>query len=271
MSNKLMTATEFARVCQVTPRTIRWYQSQGLLKPIKIDTWNKYAYFAPEQALQIFRIKMLQQFNLPLSQIKILINGNKLISLDDELKKFDLFIKEKQKEFMLLKQINNILLPNPEPNLKNQLIGPYQLFCLKIENGDYHKLDEYLNQLRKLANNLKVQVLDSEITVYLDPELKYKPKQSDLEIALIVKKMPKKALLLLPKNFYFRKFPKTKALTFTFTGPYNYLSLIYKKTDQYIKDQKIKLTGPVFEMYLKNPKNTKSSFNYITKICYPIS
>lgn len=268
MSNQLLTASEFAKVCQVTPRTIRWYQEQGIIKPIKIDKWNKYAYFDPQQALKVFRIKLLQQFNLPLREIKNLVN-DKNLTLDEELEKLDDFTKEKQKDFQFLKQINSILSPDTQPNIKTEIVGPYQLFCYKVNNGDYHKIDEYLNHLRKYAKELRLKVLDYEITFYLDEDFEYRPKQSNLEIALIFKEAPKTSKIL-EKNYYFRDFPKTKALTFTFQGPYNYLPLVYKKVDKYIKDQKIILTGPVFEIYLKNPTNTKSSYDYITKICYPI-
>lgn len=269
MANQLLTASEFARVCQVTPRTIRWYQKQGILKPVKIDKWNKYAYFDPQQALKVFRIKLLQQFNLPLREIKTLIN-KKNLTLDEELKELDNLIKEKQKDLQFLKQINNILSPNSSPVIKSEIIGTFQLFCFKVNNGDYHKVDEYLNNLRNSAKELKLKQLDTELTFYLDEDFEYRPKQSNLEIALIIKKIPEKTFAL-EKNYYFRKFPKTKTLTFTFKGPYNYLPLVYKKIDKYIIDQKIKLTGPVFEIYLKNPMNTKSSYDYVTKICYPIS
>lgn len=268
MSNQLLTASEFAKVCSVTPRTIRWYQEQGIIEPIKIDRWNKYAYFDPQQALKIFRIKLLQQFNLSLREIKNLVN-DKNLSLDEELKKLDNFIKEKQKDYLFLKQINNILSPHTSPDIKSEIIGIFQLFCYRVNNGDYHKIDEYLNKIRKYAKELKLKVLDYEITFYLDEDFEYRPKQSNLEIALIVEK-PITTLKDLSENYYFREFPKTKALTFTFKGPYSYLTLIYKKVDKYIEDQKIKLSGPVFEIYLKNPTNTKSAYNYITKICYPI-
>ena len=268
MSSQFLTVTEFAKVCQVTPRTIRWYQQKGLISPTKVDQWNKYAYFAPEQSLLVFRIKLLQQFNLSLREIKKKLNSRQL-SLGKELKRLDEFIKQKQKEMELLKEINFIFASN-KFNLKKETAGPYKLFCYRIEKGDYYQLDIYINELRKIAKSLKLKVFDREITFYLESELKYKPKNSNLEVALIIFEQPKVSFTNLPKNYYFRAFPQTKALTFNFRGPYNYLSLAYNKIDKYIEEEKIRIKSPVFEIYLKNPINTRSSYDYLTKIVYPI-
>ncbi len=268
MSSMSLTVAEFARVCQVTPRTIRWYQQKGLITPIKVDEWNKYAYFAPEQSLLVFQIKLLQQVGLPLREIRTKLS-NSQPSLDKELKRLDEFIKQKQKEMELLKEINSIISLN-KFNLREETAGPYKLFCYRIEKGDYSKLDAYINELRRVAESVKLKVLDKEITFYLDPELKYKPKNSNLEVALIISGQPKFGLPKLSNNYYFRDFLPTKALTFNFRGPSNYLSLVYNKIDKYVKEKEIRIKSPVFETYLKNAINTGSPYDYITKIAYPI-
>lgn len=268
MSSTLLTATEFARVCQVTPRTIRWYQEKGLLTPVKIDEWTKYAYFSPEQSLLVFRIKLLQQFNLPLVEIKAMLT-KRSVSLDNELKRLDQFIKEKQEELRFLKEMN-VVLGEGKSLLKREAVGPYILLAHKIENGDYYKLDEYIDQLRTVAKDLGLKVQDSEVTFYLDTNLEYKPKGSNLEVCLVISGN-NKAKMVLPKDYYLKDFPKTEVLAALFKGPYAYLSLFYAKIDSYIKKKKIKLVGPVFEIYLKNPIITKSPYEYLTKICYPLA
>lgn len=272
MSNNLLTVTEFSKVCQVTPRTIRWYQQKGILKPVKIDHYNKYAYFAPEQALDVFRVKLLQQFNLPLNQISNQIKSKKIISFDAELKRLEQFIKQKQKELTFLKQNQPIFSEDSDIGkfLVNEPIGPFKLLCKKIENGDYHKIEEYITNLRKVAKILKLKVENSEMNFYLDPDLKYKPKKSPLEVALILGDNKRINSHSLPKNYFFKSFPKTLATTLVFRGPYIYLPLVYKKLDTYMEKKEVKLKGSVIELYIKNPINTVSSFDYKTKIGYPI-
>ncbi len=74
----------------------------------------------------------------------------------------------------------------------------------------------------------------------------------------------------LNNSFYFKSYPKTKALVYKYTGPYEYLILVYQKLFGYIQNQKIKLKGQVFETYKYGPLNTKSKYDYQTIIGFPI-
>lgn len=266
MSSQLLTATEFAKICQVTPRTIRWYQQKGILKP-KINHWNKYAYFAPSQALIVFRIKLLQQFNIPLREIKILLNKRSL-SLDEELVKLDSFIKEKQKELKFLKEFNSVIDEKNEIKLNKEKIWPSWLFSHKIEKGDYYKIDSYIRELKQTATTLGIKYKNSAIAFYYDEG--YNPKAAKLEIALICMGKIPSVKSNLPANHEFRKFHKCNALTFDFRGPYNFIEFVYKKFNKYVKINKIQVTGAIFELYLNNPMNTKFPYDYLTKIVYPI-
>lgn len=270
MSNQLLTASEFAKICHVTPRTIRWYQSIGLLKPIKVDKWNKYAYFEPVQAIKVFKIKLFQQLNIPLNDMKDSLRKD---SIEQEVSELEKKIKEKQEEVNFLKKLNTLLYQTSASNLlKAENIGPFGLLSLTIKSGDYYKISFYLENLRKVAKNLGLRTSEG-ITFYLDSTLKYKPKNSPLEIAFKTKN-PKS--ISIPSGYKFRQFSKTGALVFEFKTPSIYLHdiylpLVYKKLDKYISDKKIRLHGPVFEIYDKNLSQGKSSGEIITKIYYPIA
>lgn len=257
MSSDLLTATEFARICQVTPRTIRWYQKKGLLRPVKIDDSNRYAYFSPSQALLIFKIKLLQQHNLSLAKIYTIISEPKQKSLNLELKALERQIKEKQKLLKFLHYLDSILVVKLK--FTKEIIGPFYLLSKTINNGNYYEIGNYLEELRSLADKNNLKQIGSEMTFYLDPELKFKPKNTRLEVAIRVE-----------NNNCTKQYHSTKVLSFTYTGPYEFLSLIYDKLDKYILKEKIRLTGPVFEMYLKSLNDTKKSYHYVTKICYPV-
>lgn len=268
MSNLLLTASEFANICQVTPRTIRWYQKQDLLKPVKKDAWNNYAYFAPDQALKVYRIKLLQQFSLPLKQIKNQLS--KSLNLDEELRQLENFIQQKQAELKFLKSNQDIFSDEGDltKHIKKDLVGPFDLFSWFIEHGDYYKIDGYIRELKSLANTLGIKYKDPAITLYLDDG--YNPKDAKLEIALICTGAFQAKDLALPKDYSFKRFKKIKVLAFDFQGPYGFIEFAYKKLNKHLEDQKIKVAAPVFEYYLKNPMNTKNKLNYLTKICFPI-
>src|SRR3989338_472751 len=158
----LLTIKQFAEVCRTTPRTLRFYEKKGLFKPAVIDTFNKYRFYHPSQAREFLKIKLLQNFHVPLKQIKA----------------------------------NSV-----ETTLLNRL------------------------NIWKEAKRLKLKCENYEIVFYLNGA--YNPKNTPLEISLVFHgSTPKVDARKLPENFYFKKYPKTKVLTFEYNGPYEYLILV---------------------------------------------
>lgn len=266
---RLLTIAEFAQICGTTPRTLRFYEQKGLFKPAKIDVWNNYRYYHPTQARDLFRIKLLQNFYLPLSQIKsALRNRGKDVLLTEKLKSLSLEIEEKQKEYNFLQHIRRFFVESVgfKGRLKEEILGPFNLFCALIEKGEYKNLPEYIRQLLKQAKILGISCRPPEIIFYLDHT--FNPKSARLEIALICNgKIPKSKVL--PKNHYFKKFPKTKVVVYEYTGPYIYLPLIYQKFYNYMDQEKIDYRkGGVVEISIRGSLNTKSQYDYITKIGY---
>ena len=268
----ILNVSDLAKICRLTPRTIRFYTKLGLLKPYRTGRWNGYHYYSQEQSLGVFKIKLLQEFGLSLNKIKNLSLFRTHFSFEKELSEIEKEIEEKQKRFAFLQNINLLLFDtkNFGKSLKREVVGPLKLFCLDVKNGDYDKIGDYIDYLRKTALELGIETLDSEITFYPHPA--YKPKSSHLEIALICTHFPKKIFSKypnIPNDFYFKKYPETKVLSFYFNGPYKYLALIYQTFDKFVKEKNMNITSPVFELYPNGPSNTSSEYNYLTKICYP--
>lgn len=265
----LLTIAEFAQICGTTSRTLRFYEQRGLFKPFKIDQWNSYRYYHPSQARDFFRIKLLKNFHLPLSRIRVVIKGkNTEVLLQNKLKSLNREIEEKQKEYQFLQNIDKVLLK--EFDLKSRLraesLGPFNLFCTIIEKGEYIKIGQYIRQLWDQAQKLAINCKTPEIIFYLDHA--FNPKETRLELALTCSgKIPK--IKNLPKNHYFNKFPKTKVVVYKYTGPFQYLPLIYERFYEYMDQAKIDYKeGGVLEISVRGPKNTKSQYDYITKIGY---
>jgi len=268
MSSQLLTVSEFANICHATPRTIRWYQQLGLLEPVKVDEWNKYTYFSPEQAMIVFRIKLLQGLGISLKKIR---NNKPEQSLSQEINQLEKILKEKQKEIKYLKKLNVLLYKTPAGELlKEENINCFSLLSLTIKNGAYHKIGNYLEKLRIIAKTERLS-FSQAATFYLDSNLTYKPKNSPLKVGLILNSNKNSNKFI----YKCEKFNKTKALVFNFNAPSLYLHdiylpLVYKKLDKYISQKKIKINDHVFEIYDKRLSKGKIIGQVTTKICYPI-
>lgn len=69
----MMTIKEFAQLCSCNAQTLRYYDKIDLLKPVKVDPWSGYRYYAPTQAVDFVKIKNLQAADFTIDEIKALL------------------------------------------------------------------------------------------------------------------------------------------------------------------------------------------------------
>ena len=69
-----MKIKEFAELCSCLPKTLRFYDEKGLLKPARVDEASGYRYYDEAQALDFVKIKNLQRAGFKLDHIKQLLS-----------------------------------------------------------------------------------------------------------------------------------------------------------------------------------------------------
>ena len=69
-----MTIKEFSKLCGCNPQTLRYYDRENLLKPVKVDEWSGYRFYEEEQAIIFVKIKNLQKARFSIEKIRELIN-----------------------------------------------------------------------------------------------------------------------------------------------------------------------------------------------------
>ena len=69
----MMTIKEFASLCGCNTQTLRYYDKIDLLKPVKVDQWSGYRYYAKSQAIDFVKIKNLQAADFTIDEIKVLL------------------------------------------------------------------------------------------------------------------------------------------------------------------------------------------------------
>ena len=55
---------EFARLCLLSVRTLRYYDEVGLLKPAHVDPFTGYRFYAATQLVRLARILVLKDLGL---------------------------------------------------------------------------------------------------------------------------------------------------------------------------------------------------------------
>lgn len=69
----MTTIKEFASLCGCNTQTLRYYDKIDLLKPVKVDPWSGYRYYAKSQAIDFVKIKNLQAADFTIDEIKLLL------------------------------------------------------------------------------------------------------------------------------------------------------------------------------------------------------
>lgn len=65
---------QFARIAQVSVKTLRHYHSIGLLRPAEVDRSSGYRYYQPQQLRRLSRILVLRKMGLSLESVRELLD-----------------------------------------------------------------------------------------------------------------------------------------------------------------------------------------------------
>ena len=71
----MLTVGNFAILCACGPRTLRYYDRVGLLKPAMVDEWTGYRYYEESQVLDYRRIRSLQGAGFAIGEIRTLLRA----------------------------------------------------------------------------------------------------------------------------------------------------------------------------------------------------
>jgi DNA-binding transcriptional MerR regulator len=67
---------DFSRICQVTIKTLRYYDQVGLLVPAEVDRFTGHCFYAYSQLIRLKKIIALKEMGLSLSQIAQLLDDD---------------------------------------------------------------------------------------------------------------------------------------------------------------------------------------------------
>lgn len=266
---KVLNIKKFAEICHTTPRTLRFYEQKGLIKPHAIDPFTKYRSYDARQARDFLRIKLLQNFGITLDELQLLVKNKELDKkLEQQLVKAKEEIVEKQREYKFLDTMRSFLSEEDMKNVFTKETFPSRnLFCMQVKKADYKDMAIYQKQLLDEAKRLHLDISEEQYTFY--HTTRYEPKGTTIELALQVNNKAAIKNDNIEPNFSFKKLPKTEALVYTYKGPYEYFSVIYQKLFSYIELHKVQLAGDVFDIY-NFPQNGRSKYEMSTKLVFPI-
>ncbi|CDM70211.1 Transcriptional regulator, MerR family [Clostridium bornimense] len=260
----MLTIGEFSKICKVSTRTLRHYDSIDLIKPKKINEENGYRYYEIDQVKEMIMIERLKKYQFSLDEINEILHSNTNILLDKIIvqeKKIKNIIsqyreieKQMKDDILRLKKGFDIMTFVEDINIK--LIDTEDINILSsrqlMSTDEYGK---YIGKLFEIISKNNLTVIGPPMSIYYGSE--FNEDENDTEIAVPIKENFK-GTKLLPGGLY---------ATATIKGAYSNLSFGYGKLIEWINKNNYKITGEYYEKYLKGPMD---GGEIITEIYIPL-
>lgn len=268
----MYTIGQFARICMISPKTLRHYEKLGLLVPMQVDSYNGYRYYGQEQVDSLKAILFLKDLGIPLKTIKLVIargsQPEEIISLLENHRSMLLQeLNNLNQSLVKLGQWKNVLEANEmsdtsKYDIRLQDVRETLVFSSRKVMTDFH------HELPKLFRSLLDEVLGkggvcsgAPLIVYYDDfnQASFDPKKVDMEAAWPV------ADSKLANN----TLPAVRVATCTYVGPYDGLEKAYGAIFTWINDNGYKAAFPTREVSLNDPAVTPPE-QLVTEIQIPI-
>lgn len=258
---------DFSNMSKTTIKALRYYEKEGLLKPVYVDLNTGYRYYETSQLVEISKIISLRQIGLSIKDIKNIIDGYDMENILNKRKKEiedNLTIFNTQ-----LSKINYLL---EENNMKNEIfikeIPSYIIYYRDGIISDFSKISEFVLQsgteCAKANPNLKCVTPNYCYISYLDGE--YKEKDIKIRYAEAVEKFGNET-----NQVKFMKADAITAVCIYHKGAYENLRDSYNTILKYIEDNNYEIIDNVRECYIDGCWNKDNVDDYLTEIQFPVN
>ena len=259
----MLTIGVFSMLSRVSARMLRHYDSLGLLRPELVGE-NGYRYYRQEQLADLLRIRRLQDYGFPLSQIGALLTMDEASLLD--------CLRQRRREARTALAIQRVALRRLEEDIlrmEGMTMSEYhvilledqeqRVFSLRRQIGvtSYHAL---FQDLRTEAAKRGLRQAGPIQMRYHDPE--FSPKRSDVEAQMVVTgDSPDTAVK-----------PAYTCAAVIHRGPYEGLARAYDALCAWLAAHtEYRLCAPPLERYLNSPHQVSSSEDLETAVLFPVA
>lgn len=257
---------DFSSMSKTTIKTLRYYEKEGLLKPVYVDLKSGYRYYETSQLVELSKIISLRQIGISIKDIKTILDGYDVKKILSKRK------KEIEESLTLyntqLSKINYLL---EENNMKNEIfikeIPSYVIYYRDGVISDFSKVGEFAlasgTECLKANPNLKCVSPDYCYISYLDGE--YKEKDIKIRYAQAVEKEGKET-----DRVKFMKIDAITAVCIYHKGSYENLRDSYNIILKFIEDNGYEIIDNVRECYIDGCWNKDNAKDYLTEIQFPV-
>jgi len=266
---------DFSKLTHVSVRMLRYYDSQGLLKPSVIDSATGYRMYSAEQVPELQKIIMLRDLNFGVAETKELLqnwNSARLIqSLHDKIKDIEQLIKIEQNRIGQIQSAIAHIESNKFDQYYNvtiKSIPAYPVISLRRKVDNHFEEEKLWAELMEFVSREHIEYDRSNqnnVAIYHDEE--YLDSVVDIEVCLLVKRLGKNKDV-----FTYRTLdPVDKMACMMVYGSYENIAGAYRSFADWLdKNQPYAMDSTSRQVTIIDYQDTDNPEEYLTEIQIPL-
>lgn len=271
----MLSIGEFSKICEVSTKTLRYYDEIGLINPDEINPENGYRYYSIRQLKKMLFINRLKSYHFSLEEIKVILEWEE----DQSEEKLCSALNRKRREVLeqrnafeyTLNQISNDIL-NLEKgvplmsyldHIEVELVETKPMNILytrqMMSSDDYVAgYEKYFSRLYEKIAAEKLTSLGTPMTIYHSPE--YNPAGNDTEFAIPIEEIVKGT----------RDLPGDLCAKSVLKGSYSDLTSVYAKLREWVENKGYELVKSPYEVYINDPNQATVPENMVAEVYFPV-
>lgn len=134
---------EISKLTGLPSSTLRYYESVGIIKPVKRDSSSKHRTYTEEDLEQIYTISCLYAAHMPMKGIKEyfenMSHGNE--GVEDQIKLFSNHVEELEEQIKMIK-------------VRKKYSEMKKAYWIAMRNKDKKEVEKITNELKAMAKKL---------------------------------------------------------------------------------------------------------------------
>ena len=268
----LLKIGDFSKLSRISVRMLRHYDEIGLLRPVFVDRFTDYRYYAENQLPIVGRITALKDMGFRLAEI------SSLLALYDDKEALDAHLAAQQKtletlaedtaqRLRLIETARRRLRKDEPMNYNVTLRTLPERYCATVRMTIPRYQDEGMVWQALCRETDSMHLLPTDpcycCVVFLDGE--YKEKDVTVEAQKTVKGPYPDT-----EHVRFRTLPPITYAGCTFKGGYEQINDVTAALTAWIEANGYEYAGPMFDIYHVSPHETSDPSEFVTEVCYPV-
>ena len=184
---------ELSKLCNISVKTLRYYDAEGLLIPDEIDKFTGYRYYSASKLEDCYRIIALKELGFSLDEIRVQLstNDNEKITaaLNAKLAELQALIETAQTQLRTIESIKNHLTKG-ESKMFNIIVRATDEMRVAYIRKIYLSKPDAFDDIEKIKSNLPKSILGKR-KIIINYETEYREAEFDLAACMeIVGKLP---------------------------------------------------------------------------------